>query len=202
MLKSRWPWGEYSRQRELQVQQPVGFGETWKEASAGLSSEERGEWNQKWGQRNRHLTQREKSRSSAWRKHHLGRISSDIHVGRVCFHQRELYNRRSSGGCPASLQFPSVPFVMEPAGRPLDTCPATSGRGSTEGLEREVPSSGGLQKTRKRLLWAPGRVSNEELDFFSDAPLLCGADYRWPALTYNFPLKGSLIYFIFTTIYN
>ena len=55
---------------------------------------------------------------------------------KVCFQQRELHNRRSSGGSPQNLQLPSVPFVMEPAGRPPDTGPATLGKRSTEGLER------------------------------------------------------------------
>jgi len=50
---------------------------------------------------------------------------------KVCFQQRELHNRRSSGGSPQNLQLPSVPFVMEPA----DTGPATLGKRSTEGLE-------------------------------------------------------------------
>lgn len=71
---------------------------------------------------------------------------------------------------PRSLQVLSVAFVMEPGGGPLDTCPATSGRRSTEGLERKAPGSGGFQKAGKQLLRVPDRVSNKELDFSAMHP--------------------------------
>lgn len=49
---------------------------------------------------------------------HLGRISNDVHRQEGVLPAEGIAQRRSSGGSPWHLQFPSAPFVREPAGRP------------------------------------------------------------------------------------
>lgn len=90
-----------------------------------------------------------------------------------------------------------VPFVMEPSGRHLQTCPATSGKRGTEGVGKKVLLPRGISEIYKATAPSRDRVSNEELDFFSDASLPCRVDQKGQPSLITF-----LVYFLFTTIYN